>query len=253
MIRRRQTEGTPRGEEISAWGGGFRAEAPPDGKNSSPHRAERKCEPKPDARAIHSVSTDSEVIARSIGDPGAFSEIFERHARAVASFAGRRVGDAADDVLSETFLVAFRKRASFDTAWESSLPWLLGIASKLVHRHRAAEARQWKSFQSAAAREEHVVASASDAAGDRVDAAAMTKALSRRIAALSVADRDTLLLYAWGDLTYEEIAIAQQIPVGTVRSRLNRVRRRLDPARGLGRAANDREEGEQDGRIAARA
>lgn len=199
------------------------------------------------------MSTDSEIIARSWEDPGAFSEIFERHARQIGAFAARRVGDAADDVLSETFLVAFRKRASFDTAWESSLPWLLGIASKLVHRHRAAEARRWKSFEAAAARGEHVVASGTEAAAERMDAAAMTKALSRRIAALSAADRDTLLLYAWGDLSYEEIAIAQGIPVGTVRSRLNRVRRRLNPARGVSRAANDREEGESDGRVSARA
>lgn len=199
------------------------------------------------------MSTDSEIIARSVGDPGAFSEIFERHARAVGSFAARRVGDAADDVLSETFLVAFRRRASFDTAWESSLPWLLGIASKLVHRHRAAEARQWRSFQSAAARGDLAAEPESEGAGDRIDAEAMVKALGGRIAALSARDRDTLLLYAWGDLSYEEIAIAQRVPIGTVRSRLNRVRRRLDPTRGSRSAANDLEEGEHDGHVAARA
>lgn len=199
------------------------------------------------------MSTDSEIIARSIEDPGAFSEIFERHARQVGAFAARRVGDAADDVLSETFLVAFSRRRSFDTAWESSLPWLLGIASRLARKHRAAEARQWRSYQASVTGTEHVALSEVEVVGDRIDAAAQAKTLSTRIAALAPRDRDTLLLYAWGELSYEEVAIAQGIPVGTVRSRLNRVRRRLDPLRGSGRNANAREEGERDGRVATSA
>ncbi|MEV7621062.1 RNA polymerase sigma factor [Microbacterium sp. NPDC089321] len=200
------------------------------------------------------MSTDSEIIARSIEDPGAFSEIFERHARAIASFAARRVGDAGDDVLSETFLVAFRRRAAFDTSWESSLPWLLGIASRLVRKQRAAEARQWRSLNAVAGWEQHVQFGEAEAAGERVDAAVEARALGGRIAALSAADRETLLLYAWADLTYEEIAVALRIPVGTVRSRLNRVRRKLDPARGKrGVTGPEQEKGDRDGRVAARA
>lgn len=200
------------------------------------------------------MSTDSEIIARSIEDPGAFSEIFERHARTIASFAARRVGDAADDVLSETFLVAFRRRASFDTGFESSLPWLLGIASRLVRKQRAAEARQWRSFNAVAGREQHVHFGETEAAGERVDAVVEARALGGRIAALSAADRETLLLCAWADLTYEEIAVALRVPVGTVRSRLNRVRRKLDPARGKqGENGPEQEKGGRDGRVAARA
>lgn len=63
----------------------------------------------------------------------------------------------------------------------------------------------------------------------RMDADAALRALTPRIAALSAKDRDTLLLYAWADLTYEQIALALGVPVGTVRSRLNHVRRKLAP------------------------
>ncbi|PJI53561.1 hypothetical protein CTI14_26810, partial [Methylobacterium radiotolerans] len=57
------------------------------------------------------MNTDSEVIARSLDEPRAFSAIFERHVRPVGGYIRRRVGeDAVDDVLSETFLVAFRRR-----------------------------------------------------------------------------------------------------------------------------------------------
>lgn len=175
------------------------------------------------------MSTDSDIIGRSLREPEAFSEIFERYVRPIGGYVRRRVGaDAVDDALSETFLVAFRRRASFDLAVESALPWLLGIATRVVKSHRAAEARQWRSFEASARAAEQVqnVHAASD---ERLDADAALTALAPRIAALSARDRDTLLLYAWADLTYEQIAEALGVPVGTVRSRLNRVRRKLAP------------------------
>ena len=176
------------------------------------------------------MTTDSEIIQRSLEEPGVFSEIFERHVRPVGGYLRRRVGaDAVDDVLSETFLVAFKRRAAFDPAWETARPWLLGIATRLVKSHRTAEARQWRSF-AASAGADAVAGESPHAASDaRMDADAALKALTPRIAALSAKDRDTLLLYAWADLTYEQIAESLGVPVGTVRSRLNRVRRKLAP------------------------
>lgn len=180
--------------------------------------------------AIPDVSTDSEIIRRSVGEPAVFAELFERHARVIAAFAARRVGShAAEDVLSETMLIAFRRRRDFDAAWESAKPWLLGIASRVIKKHHAHEAAQWRSFEASAARGDHVTDGAIETASERVDAGAALRALAPRIAALAARDRDTLLLYAWGDLTYEEIAVALGVPVGTVRSRLNRVRRKLAP------------------------
>ena len=174
------------------------------------------------------MTTDSEIIRRSLDQPPAFAEIFERHARVVGAFAARRIGpDAADDVLSETFLVAFRRRSAFDTTRDSAKPWLLGIASRLMKKHRAKEASQWRSLEAAAGRDRPLPDDATEAAADRTDAAASIRALAPRIAALAPRDRDTLLLYAWGDLTYEEIGHALGVPTGTVRSRLNRVRRQL--------------------------
>lgn len=183
------------------------------------------------------MSTDSEIIRRSQATPSAFAEMFERHARVIGAFAQRRIGDdAADDVLSETFLIAFRRRSDFDLSWESARPWLLGIASRVIKKHRAAEARHWKAMD--AADRSHSAASSGefDDVSARVDASEAVKRLAPRIALLSRKDRDTLFLYAWGDLTYEEIAVALAVPVGTVRSRLNRVRRKLAPP-GSGAAA----------------
>jgi RNA polymerase sigma-70 factor (ECF subfamily) len=176
------------------------------------------------------VSTDSEIIARSVDSPGLFSEIFERHATAIGGYARRRVGrDAVDDVLSETFLVAFRRRGAFDTRWDTARPWLLGIATRVIKKHRATEAAQWRAFEHAAGADDGISGSHAGDADARMDASAAVRELGPRIASLSAKDRDTLLLYAWGDLTYEQVAEALGVPVGTVRSRLNRVRRKLAP------------------------
>lgn len=179
---------------------------------------------KPCSEGILSVSNDSEIISRSIADPAEFAVIFERHAGVVGGYTRRRVGlDAVDDVLSETFLVAFRKRASFDRDAESARPWLLGIATRVVHRHRRAEEREWL----AGAPEATHTPSHENRSDARLDASAALRDLRPRIAALSQRERDVLLLYAWGDLTYEQIADSLRIPIGTVRSRLNRVRTKL--------------------------
>ena len=176
------------------------------------------------------MSTDSEIIAKSVESPALFSEIFERHARAIGGYARRRVGqDAVDDILSETFLAAFRRRAAFDTRWESARPWLLGIATRVIKKHRATEAAQWRTFEVVSGTEDGSVRSSAPESDARIDASAALRELGPRIAQLSARDRDTLLLYAWGDLTYEQVAVALGVPVGTVRSQLNRVRRKLAP------------------------
>lgn len=180
--------------------------------------------------AIPSVSTDSEILSRSRESPRAFADLFERHSESVAAFIRRRVGsDAVEDVLSETFLVAFRRRADFDAAWESARPWLLGIASRIMKKHRADEARQWRAVAASVRRDEFSHEGGINAAATKIDAASAVRELAPKIAALSARDRETLLLYAWGNLTQDEVAVALGVPVGTVASRLNRVRRKLAP------------------------
>jgi RNA polymerase sigma-70 factor (ECF subfamily) len=195
------------------------------------------------------VTTDSEIIQRSLQQPAVFAELFDRHARAVNAFATYRIGrHAAEDVLSETFLVAFRRRTDFDTDVESAAPWLLGIASRLIRRHRALEAKHWRSFAASISQQEHSSLGGLDDAMSRVDAEREVRSLKTRIAALAPKDRETLLLYAWQGLTYEEIAVALAVPVGTVRSRLNRVRTRLDSARRI-QAFEQQQKGETLGHV----
>lgn len=169
------------------------------------------------------MNNDNTVIARSVQDPVAFGEIFHRHAAMIHRYAVRRAGDAvADDVTSETFLIAFERRARFDPARQDARPWLFGIATNLIHRHRIAQARTLRAMEHAV--REPVITHDLD---DALDAQRAVAQLAKRIRGLNARDRDCLLLFAWAELSYDEIAEALHIPAGTVKSRLNRARRQI--------------------------
>lgn len=184
----------------------------------------------PDAAGgrIPIVSNDNDIIRESLRSSQRFSEIFERHIAAVTAYVVRRVGPAmSDDIVSETFLIAFRKRRRFDMSRTSALPWLMGIATNVLGQHRRAQAAHWRSLQAAFVRDDEASSEDVDRSTARLDATVEVERLYPRIAALSAGDREVLFLHAWGDLTYEEIATALKIPIGTVRSRLSRIRAKL--------------------------
>ncbi|GIG85882.1 RNA polymerase sigma factor [Plantactinospora endophytica] len=173
-----------------------------------------------------STLTDAAVIERSVRDPESFAVIFDRHAPSIHRYLRRRLGaEVADDMVAETFLAAFRRRERFDTAHPDARPWLYGIATNVVGQHRREEEREYR------LRQAHLPATSEAPYADRVATAVTAQSLRQvlfgALAGLSNGDRDVLLLVAWEELTYDEVAAALDIPVGTVRSRLNRVRRLL--------------------------
>jgi RNA polymerase sigma-70 factor, ECF subfamily len=183
-----------------------------------------------------SASCDEEngaLIVRSAQDPQAFGVIFDRHVSEIHRYAARRLGvSLADDIAAETFLIAFRRRQSYDPAFRSAKPWLYGIATNVISRHRKAEARLYRTLARTGV--DPVCVSGADDIVARVTATAQRRKLAEALAGISAADRDTLLLLSWAELSYQEIARALDIPTGTVASRINRARRKLrhilDPA-----------------------
>jgi RNA polymerase sigma-70 factor (ECF subfamily) len=149
----------------------------------------------------------------------------------VHRYLGRRVGELADDLLSETFLIAFRRRASYRAEQVEARPWLIGIATNLVHGQRRSEQRRYRALARAAAEPALPGADPSDST-DRLDAQALRGPLAGALAGLNARDRDVLLLFAYAELSYGEIATVLDVPVGTVRSRLNRARRQTRAALG---------------------
>ena len=152
----------------------------------------------------------------------AFEELFERYFDSVYGYLARRVGpDLGRDLASETFTRAFSARKRYDPARGEVRPWLFGIANNLLRRHYRDEERRLQAFARLNVPDESLPRE--------------EPRLADALAALSREERDVLLLFAWGNLEYAEIATALGLPLGTVRSRLHRARAHV-------RAALEREE-----------
>src|SRR5688572_26230877 len=86
--------------------------------------------------------SDAAIIARSMDDPELFAPIFRRHAPRLQRYVARRLGPGvAEDVCAEVFLTAFRQRGRYAADRLDAGPWLFGIATNLVGRHRRSEVR----------------------------------------------------------------------------------------------------------------
>ena len=179
------------------------------------------------------TESDAAVIEVSRREPAAFGTLFDRHATVLFRYLVRRVGPGeADGMLGEVFRIAFERRGDFDVSRSDARPWLYGIASNLLSNHRRHEARRLRATARLLAGQtasedatEHVAA--------RLDAAASWPGVIAAIDALPDVERSALFLHVWEGLSYEEIATSLDIPVGTVRSRLNRARRRMRVQRSI--------------------
>jgi RNA polymerase sigma-70 factor (ECF subfamily) len=152
-------------------------------------------------------------------DDTAFAEVYREHAGAIMRYVRRRLGDsAADDATAEVFSRALAGRASGPAA-DKVLPWLYGIAANVIGDQRRTEVRRLRALERLAAQTPEAAAPPPPSEAD--------PSLARALRRLSSGDREALLLVAWGELSYEETAAALGVPVGTVRSRINRARRQL--------------------------
>jgi RNA polymerase sigma factor (sigma-70 family) len=193
-----------------------------------------------DARPAREAS-DAAVIERSWREAECFAVVFDRYYAQIHGYAARRLGrEPADDVAAETFLVAFMRRASYDTSRHDAGPWLYGIASNLIARHHRAEVRRYRALARAGVDE--VSEGHADLVARRLDARAYRGPLAAALAGIQACDRDVLLLVAWAGLTSEEAGEALGIPAGTVRSRLHRARRKIRGALAKSDSATKRED-----------
>jgi RNA polymerase sigma-70 factor (ECF subfamily) len=168
---------------------------------------------------------DSAAIAASITDPAEFALLFDRHFDVVHGYIRKRVGESlADDLASQTFLIAFDRRGEYDQTRPNARPWLFGIATNLIHGKRRQEKRQLRALRTAGA---GIDPDPFDGVESRADARRLRPKLAAVLAELPREEADPLLLFAWAELSYEEIAEALELPIGTVKSRLSRARARI--------------------------
>lgn len=170
--------------------------------------------------------TDADLIRESLAEASKFGAIFDRHFDAIYGYVARRAGpDVADTVASETFCAAFDQRNGYELNRSDARPWLFGIATNLLRQHWRSEQRRRAGHSRL-----HVVQGTRPEPTeppDHLQATTIDDRLRDAVEQLQGGDRDVLLLLAWGQLSYQEIADALDIPLGTVQSRLHRARQAI--------------------------
>ncbi|MGH2887763.1 MAG: RNA polymerase sigma factor [Solirubrobacteraceae bacterium] len=153
--------------------------------------------------------------------------LFAAHARAVRAYALRRIDPAtADDIVSEVFVIAFRRLEEIP---DPPLPWLLATARRVLANHRRAEGRRVALTGQLAALH----------AGASSEASIGTPELVRALARLRESDREILLLVAWEELGPGSAAAVLGCSRAAFAVRLHRARRRLAAAMVQTRREND--------------
>jgi RNA polymerase sigma-70 factor (ECF subfamily) len=142
-----------------------------------------------------------------------FEDIFDANVGAVSAYALRRTtpGDA-DDVVAETFLVAWRRLGEVP---REAKPWLLGVARRVLANQRRAAERRTALVER--------VAQERKLEPEPAQSSPILKALGR----LSDADRELLCLHAWEELSTSEAAAVLGCSRAAAKVRLHRARGRL--------------------------
>jgi len=175
------------------------------------------------------TADDAVVVERSWHEPMCFGILFDRHAPSIYRYIARRVGRGAiDDLVAETFIGAFSSRLRYNLTYRDARPWLYGIATHVIGGHRREELHQLRISQ--AVWSARTVPGHTDRVAADITAQSLSEPLGAALSALAAGDRDVLILIAWEQLTYEEVARALEIPIGTVRSRLHRARASVQEA-----------------------
>lgn len=161
------------------------------------------------------------------GDPDAFTSLFDKHRDRVFGHALRLVRQPhdAEDVTAMVFLEAWRRRDAVRIVDGSIVAWLLVTANNTVHnferstrRHRAALARMSEPRNEP----DHA-----DGVADDLDNRERDRRVRDAFNTLSTADQNVITLCVLEELSLAEAARALGVPLGTVKSRLSRAKRRL--------------------------
>jgi RNA polymerase sigma-70 factor (ECF subfamily) len=166
--------------------------------------------------------TDAELLARSSqGDDAAFRMLYERHVKAVFSFAWLLMNSRADaeDITQESFLVLMRKAAAFDPTRAQLRTWMLSVTRHLCWQYKQRSNR---------AEQLGVEPCAQDAT---VEQAAITSeiewAVRHAVQALPEAQREAIFLFEFEGLSLKEASSVLNIDVNAVKARLHRGREQL--------------------------
>ncbi len=173
------------------------------------------------SRACTLTSATPRSSRRHGRDPTRFAEIFDRHWPTIHRYCVSRAGADGEDIAAETFRIALDSCRRFDRSRDDAGPWLFGIATNLLRHNLRSQTRRARALSRL---HHHDEADLTDRGLERVEAEALGPQLAEALGRLTPVYRDALLLHVWGELSYEQIAEAMHVSLGTVRSRIHRAR-----------------------------
>lgn len=162
------------------------------------------------------------------GDSGAFAQLYDRHSRAIYNFLYRRTASWSDaeDLTSAVFLHAWRRRSEVVLDRESALPWLYRVAEYTARNEWRSKAQYRRAVAAANLLVEHVRDHAEDV-DRRLDSDRQIRVVRESLKRLSRVEREIVELCFWAGLDQQAAAVALDVPIGTVKSRLSRARKHL--------------------------
>ncbi|MGH3878005.1 MAG: RNA polymerase sigma factor [Actinophytocola sp.] len=175
--------------------------------------------------------TDGQLwSSAAAGSGAAFGVLFDRHARAVYNHCFRLTASwsAAEDLTQSTFLQAWRKRTKVRLEHDSSLPWLLAVATNVARNHRRGVLRRLRLAGRVPA--EHAVADHADDVAARVDDERRMATVLAAVRQLPRTQQEALALCIWSEVSYSDAAAVLGIAEGSVRARVSKARSRLADA-----------------------
>ncbi len=179
--------------------------------------------------------TDAELLsAAAAGDGDAYAILFRRHVRPITAYAVRRCANSEEvsDLVAETFMTALAAASRYRPETPTALPWLFGIARRVLYRHRRKAAGLTRLQVKASYAYPRYQGSEEDAIANAIDAARRQPAIEEALAALPKGEREVLELVAYDGLTPSEAAAALNVTANAARLRLSRARRRMREALG---------------------
>jgi RNA polymerase sigma factor (sigma-70 family) len=173
--------------------------------------------------------TDGELLAATArGDAEAFGRFYRRHERRVVAYAMRRCVNATDvaDLVGETFLGALGSAARFTDDRDDAIPWLFGIARRVLARQRRSFLRRQR-LNRRLANLPTLCADEADAVVSALDASRLAAQLAAALSKLRRKDQELLQLVSYDGLSPAQAGRALGMNANTARVRLSRARARL--------------------------
>ena len=145
--------------------------------------------------------SDSEIMAAARSQPDLFGVLFDRHFLPMFRYLARRAGaDIAEELAADVFVVAFRRLDNYDLARDDALPWLYGIATNLLRRHRRSESRRLRAVRRFSNHSDSLLLE--DRAVAEMAATDLLSRVNDVLSELPRRDRDPLLLHVWEGLSW---------------------------------------------------